>query len=99
MTEPSRSGAIAAKQRATHTFSALHSCNPQAAETDDARTQKRGRTQIIQRIRKGKHKVRPDEGIFSISAINGVAGEGSRIAEVFKTVLTIPALAVGPANP
>ena len=41
--------------------------------------------QIIQRIRKGKHKVSTGQCIFGISAIDGVSGEGRRIAEIFKT--------------
>src|SRR5713226_5326779 len=83
----------------THTLSMLHSCYPKTAKTDDAGTQKGGGVQIIQCGGKGKDKIRPGECILGISAVDGVAGESSRITEIFKAVLAIPALPINAANP
>src|SRR5215471_612783 len=55
--------------------------------------------QIVERLRKRKHKVAAGECIFPISTSDGVAGEGRRVAKILKTFLTIRTGAICAAKP
>src|SRR5579859_1262230 len=61
----------------------------QAAESDNARAEQWGRMQIVEHIRKRKNKVRASEGVFRVSAGNGVAGKGWRVAEILHALLAV----------
>jgi hypothetical protein len=54
---------------------------------------------IIKLRRNGKAEVGAGERVFSVAAVNCVAGKGREIAEIFHIATAIGACAVGAANP
>jgi hypothetical protein len=54
---------------------------------------------IIDLRRKSDGKIRPNQDVLGVPAIDGVAGEGWPVAEVLHVVCTEPAIAINPTHP
>ena len=80
-------------------FPRLHFRDPKAAKADDARAQQRRGPQIIQLSGQREDKVRAGGCVFRITTVHRIASERGRVAEVLFAALTIPAGAVGAADP
>ena len=80
-------------------FAWFDSSNTQAAKTDDAGAEQRSRVQIIEGFREGENEVGASESILAVSASYCVTGEGGGLAEIFETLLTVSAGAVGSTEP
>lgn len=71
----------------------------QAAEADDAGAEERGDVGVVEAGGQGEDEVGADEGVLGVAAVDGVAGEGGVVAEVFFVAETEGAGAVGSADP
>ena len=69
-----------AEAEQAHMLAGLNSGNTEAAKTDDARTEQRSGMQIVKLAGQRKDEVPARYGIFGVSPIDGVTGEGRRIA-------------------
>jgi hypothetical protein len=83
----------------SHPLAGFNTGYAKTTKTDDASAQKRSSMQIIQSCGKREYEVSTRDCIFSISSVNGVAGEGRGVAKVFKTVPAIPALPIDATDP
>jgi hypothetical protein len=77
----------------------LNSSYPKAAEADNAGTEERGRVKIIESCRQRNHEITTGQCEFGVAAVNGVAGEGGRVAEVLTIPDAVPAGSVRAADP
>jgi hypothetical protein len=82
-----------------NTLAGLGAGYAEAAETDDAGAEERGDVGVVEGVGEGKHEVGADEGVLRIAAVDGVAGEGGVVAEVFFVAETEGAGSVGAADP
>ncbi len=71
----------------------------QAAEADDAGAEERGDVGVVEGGGQGEDEVGADEGVFGVAAVDGVAGEGGVVAEVFFVAEAEGAGAVDAADP
>jgi len=88
-----------AKAKQTYPLAGFHSSYAKAAETNDASAKQWRGVQIVHCLRKRKNEVGMGHGVFSVTTIDCVAGKSWRIAEIFQSVIAIPAAAVDTANP
>jgi hypothetical protein len=88
-----------AKAKQTHSLTWFHSSNPKAPEPDDAGTKQRRSVQIVHCLRKRKDKVGTGRGIFRVTAVDCITGKSWRIAEIFQSVIAVPAGAVDTTTP
>jgi hypothetical protein len=77
----------------------LHARDAQAAETNDACAQEGSSLQRVESCGKGKDEIGASQSVFSVSAVDCVAGECRRVAEILHIVLAIPAAAIDAAHP
>src|SRR5690242_13868190 len=77
----------------------LHPGDAQAAESDDARAQKRRELLGGQRVRQCDTEIGACNGVPGIAAIYGVPGENRCVAEIFQPPAAEIARAVGAPEP
>jgi len=80
-------------------LSGLGACDAQAAEADDAGTEEWGDVGVVEGGGQRVDEVGTDEGVFGVATVDGVAGEGGVVAEVFFVAEAEGAGAVGAADP
>jgi hypothetical protein len=71
----------------------------EAAEADDAGAEERGDVGVTGFGGQREDEVSADEGVFGVATVDGVAGEGGIVAEVFFVAETEGTGAVGAADP
>src|ERR1019366_7769017 len=81
------------------TVPGLDSRHPKTAETDDAGAEERRCVKIVESCRKRDHEIAAGECVFGVAAVDCVAGEGGRVAQVLATLEAIPAGSVRAADP
>ena len=81
------------------TFAGLRAGYTKAAEADDAGAEERGDVGVVEGVGEGEDEIGTDEGILGVASVDGVAGEGGVVAEVFFVAETEGAGAVGAADP
>jgi hypothetical protein len=87
------------KAKQADALARLDAGNSQAAEADDSGTEQRSSIQIVKRTGQREDEIRTSENIFRISAGDGVAGEGRRVAEILLSSFAEGAGAVCAAEP
>ena len=80
-------------------FAGLGSGYAEAAEADDAGAEQWGDVGVVERGREGVDEVRAGEGVLGVASVDGVAGEGGVVAEIFFVAEAEGAGAVGAADP
>jgi len=88
-----------AEAEEANALAGLGAGDAQAAEADDAGAEERGDVGVVEGVGKGEGEVGADEGVFGVAPVDGVAGEGGVVAEVFFVAETEGAGAVGSADP
>jgi hypothetical protein len=71
----------------------------EAAEADDAGAEKRSDVGVVEGVGQWVDKVGADDGVLGVASVDGVAGEGGVVAEVFFLAEAEGAGAVGAADP
>jgi hypothetical protein len=90
-------GGSEAKQ--ADSLAALDSGDAKAAESDDSGAEQRGGLEVVEGIRERDGEIGTGDGVLGIAAVDGVAGEDGRVAEVFVTAETIGTGAVDASEP
>ena len=80
-------------------FAGLSARDAEAAEADDAGAEEWSDVGVIEGVRECVDEVGADEGVFGVATVDGVAGEGGIVTEVFFVAETEGAGAVGAADP
>ncbi len=80
-------------------LAALDSGDAQAAKADDARAQQWRGVKVIKLGRQRIDEVAARDGILRVAAVDGVSGEGGRVAEVLEAAAAIGTSAVDAAHP
>src|SRR5581483_500095 len=84
-----------AEAKETYAISRFNTGHSQTTETNNTGAEQRSGVQVIEGGRQRKAKILSGGGVFGIAAIDSIASEGWRIAEIFQTATAIPA---GPVN-
>ena len=71
----------------------------EAAETDDSGAEERGGVDVVQVRGQWENEIVAHLGVLGVTAVDGVAGEGGGVAEIFLTSLAVGADAIGAADP
>jgi hypothetical protein len=80
-------------------LSGLGAGDAQAAEADDAGAEEWSYVGVIERGGEGVGEVGANEGVLRVAAVDGVAGEGEVVAEVFFAATAEGAGAIGAGDP
>ncbi len=88
-----------AESEEAHAIARLDAGDAQAAEADNAGAQQGGGMQIVKTRGQGEHEIRSCQGKLGEPAIDRVAREGGRIAEVFESPGAVRAGSVDAADP
>jgi hypothetical protein len=83
----------------TDALASLGAGDAQTAEADDAGAEERGDVGVVEGVGEGEDEIGADEGVFGVASVDGVAGEGGVVAEVFFVAETEGAGAVGATDP
>jgi hypothetical protein len=71
----------------------------EAAEADDTSAEKWSGVERVEGGGYREHKIGASEGVFRVASVDGVAGEGRGVAEIFFATAAIGAGTVGAAQP
>jgi hypothetical protein len=80
-------------------FAGLRASDSEAAEADDAGAEERRDVGVVEFGKERVGEVGADEGVFGVASVDGVAGEGGVVAEIFFVAKTEGAGAVGATDP
>src|SRR6266545_2510568 len=75
------------------------SCHAKTAEADNTGAEERGRMKIIESSRQRNHEIAAGQCEFGVAAVDGVAGENGRVAEVLAIPAAVPAGSVRASDP
>ena len=88
-----------AEAEKSHPLAFLHAGNAQRAKTDDAGAKQRRGVQVIEAGRQRMDEIGARDGELGVAAVDRVAGEVWRVAEIFLAAAAVGAGAVDPAHP
>ncbi len=82
-----------------HAFAALDTSHAQAAESDDAGAQQGSDFEIAQSGGQGNREIFARHGVLGVSAVDGVPGEGRRVAQIFLAPKAVLAGSIDAGHP
>jgi len=88
-----------AKAVEAYTVTGFNAGHAQAAEADDSGAEEWGGMDVIQVCGQWEDEIVVRLGVLGVAAVDGVAGEGGGVAEIFLTSLAVGADAIGAADP
>jgi hypothetical protein len=88
-----------AEAEESYALSRLGAGDAEAAEADDAGAEKRSDVGVVDGGRESEGEVGANEGIFGVASVDGVAGEGGIVAEIFFVAAAEGTGAVGAPDP